>query len=249
MSTDTTVEIARQFGAFVTVRGYGENKLAFGGDEGAHRTWALRNISFRHAWVFVIDADERMTLELVAAVKQVAAQPAGKVAFSVQRRDFLLGTWLKHVQASAFYIRLFRPDKVHYERFINSVLIPDGDVGSVTGYLDHFPFSKGMNHWLDRHNGYSYFEAQQIVADRAKGGTLSIAKAFTAKDFHERRVHQKKLFYLLPLRPVIKFIWLYIGKCGFLDGKAGLTYAILQSIYEYFIVLKTREFEAQQDKR
>ena len=70
-------------------------------------------------------------------------------------------------------------------------------------------------------------------------------KAFTAKDFNERRFHQKELFYRLPFRPVIKFLILYIGKRGFLDGHAGLTYAILQSIYEYFIVLKTRELEAQ----
>lgn len=48
----------------------------------------------------------------------------------------------------------------------------------------------------------------------------------------------------MPLRPLIKFLLLYVGKRGFLDGRAGLTYAMLQSIYEYFIVLKTRELEA-----
>ena len=245
-STDETVGIAKQAGAKVTVRDYGGSKLAFGGDEGSHRTWGLRNIAYKYPWVFVIDADERMTPELVEAVKQAAAQSAGKVAYSAQRRDFFLGTWLKHVQTSPFYVRLLRPEKVHYERLINCVLVPDGEVGSVAGYLDHFPFSKGMNQWLDRHNGYSRFEAQQIVANRVKGETFSITKAFTRKDFHERRYHQKELFYRLPLRPVIKFLLLYIGKRGFLDGRAGLTYAMLQSIYEYFIVLKTRELENKQ---
>ncbi len=244
-STDATHAIGQQFGAQVKVRDYGGSKLAFGGDEGAHRTWGLRNIAFKHPWVFVIDADERMTPELVAACQQAVTQFAGKVAFSVQRRDFFLGTWLKHVQTSPFYVRLFRPEKVHYERLINCVLVPDGEVGAVTGFLDHYPFSKGMNHWLDRHNGYSHFESQQIVANRSRGGTFSLAKAFMAKDFHERRFHQKELFYRLPLRPVIKFLLLYVGKRGFLDGKAGLTYAMLQSIYEYFIVLKTRELESR----
>jgi len=247
-STDATLAIAHQYGAHVTVRDYGSCKLAFGGDEGAHRTWGLRNIAFKYPWVFVMDADERMTPRLVESVKQAAAQPTGKVAFSIQRRDFFLGTWLKHVQTSPFYVRLFRPEKVHYERLINCVLVPDGEVGSVTGFLDHYPFSKGMNQWLDRHNGYSHFEAQQIISNRAKGGTFSIVKALSAKDFHERRYHQKELFYRLPFRPLIKFLLLYIGKRGFLDGKAGLTYAMLQSIYEYFIVLKTRELESQQVK-
>lgn len=247
-STDATLGIAERFNAHVTVRDYGGSKLAFGGDEGAHRTWGLRNVAYKYPWVFVIDADERITPELVESVKQAAAQPDGKVAFNVQRRDFFLGTWLKHVQTSPFYVRLFRPEKVHYERLINCKQVVDGEVGSIAGFLDHYPFSKGMNQWLDRHNGYSRFEAQQIVANRVRGGTFSIAKAFTAKDFHERRYNQKELFYRLPFRPVIKFLLLYVGKRGFLDGKAGLTYAILQSIYEYFIVLKARELEAEAQK-
>jgi hypothetical protein len=82
------------------------------------------------------------------------------------------------------------------------------------------------------------------LENRRKSGAFSLLKAFTAKDFHERRFHQKEFFYRLPLRPVIKFLLLYIAKRGFMDGRAGLTYAMLQSIYEYFIVLKTRELES-----
>jgi hypothetical protein len=47
----------------------------------------------------------------------------------------------------------------------------------------------------------------------------------------------------MPMRPVVKFLILYVVKRGFLDGKAGLRYAILQSIYEYFIVIKTKEMQ------
>ena len=72
---------------------------------------------------------------------------------------------------------------------------------------------------------------------------FSIAKALTAKDFHERRFHQKELFYRLPMRPFVKFLLLFILKKGFLDGRAGLRYSILQSIYEYMIVLKVDELE------
>jgi hypothetical protein len=42
---------------------------------------------------------------------------------------------------------------------------------------------------------------------------------------------------------------LYFGKRGFLDGHAGFTYSVLQSIYEYFIVLKTREFLRTQEPK
>jgi hypothetical protein len=193
--------------------------------------------------VFYIDADERMTPELVASVCHAVQHPGEKVAFRAQRRDFLSGRWLKHVQPSPFYPRLFRPEKMRYERLVNPLSIPDGPVGELSGYLDHFPFSKGMQHWISRHNSYSTLEAQQIIQNRAAHKTFSLKQALLATDFNERRFHQKELFYRLPARPVVKFLLLYFAKLGFLDGSAGMTYALLQSIYEYMIVLKTRELE------
>ena len=241
MSTDATVDIATRFGATVTRRPFD--------NWASHQNWGLANIAFKHEWVFYIDADERMTEGLVAAVKAAVAsaksQPDGPVAFRVQRRDFLMGQWLKHVQTSPFYLRLFRPSKMHYERLVNPISIADGPVGQVGGYLDHFPFSKGFTHWVERHNSYSNLEARQIADNRANHAAFSVVKAFTERDFHERRFHQKELFYRLPLRPLVKFMILYVAKRGFLDGRAGLTYATLQSIYEYFIVLKTRELQAK----
>lgn len=235
MSTDDTVAIAEKFSAKVTKRPFD--------NWSSHQNWGLQNIPFKYDWVFYIDADERMTPELVEAICEVATENNPHVAYRVQRRDFFLETWLKHVQTSPFYLRLFRPERMRYERLVNPVSIPDGSVGQVSGYLNHFPFSKGVGHWIDRHNSYSRFEAQQIIDNRKNGEKFSLLKAFKAADFHERRYHQKELFYRLPFRPLIKFLLLYIGKRGFLDGKAGFTYAVLQAIYEYFIVLKVRELE------
>jgi len=233
VSTDATVEIAETHGAIVTKRPFD--------NWAAHQNWGLQNIRFKHPWVFYIDADERMTPELAREVQALAASPGDAVAFRVQRRDFFMGTWLKHVQTSPFYLRLFRPERMRYERLVNPISLADGPVGQAGGYLDHFPFSKGIEHWLARHNSYSTLEAAQIMENRRQGGEFSLRKAFFASDFHEKRYHQKELFYRLPLRPLLKFCILYLAKRGFLDGHAGLTYASLQSIYEYFIVLKTRE--------
>ena len=247
-STDETLAVAERFGAKVTQHSYAENNLAFGGDESSHRNWGLRNIAFKNSWVLVIDADERVTPSLFHSIKNAILTNHHNVAFRLQRRDFFLATWIKHVQTSAYYIRLFMPDKLHYERLINPILVVDGPVGELSGFLDHYPFSKGVSDWINRHNSYSTFEAQQIIQNRKARSDFSIKKAFFEKDFNERRFHQKELFYRLPFRPLIKFLILYVGKRGFLDGRAGFTYAILQSIYEYFIVLKTRELESQQPK-
>ncbi len=239
VSTDGTVEIANRSGAKVTQRPFD--------NWASHQNWGLHNINFKHNWVFYIDADERMTPELKTAIHLAVQEARKEVAFRVQRRDFFMGTWLKHVQTSPFYMRLFRPEKMRYERLVNPISVADGEVGQISGYLDHFPFSKGIGHWLERHNNYSKLEAQQIVENRRANGTFSIWKALTAADFHTRRFHQKELFYRLPMRPLIKFMLLYVGKRGFLDGTAGLRYAALQSIYEYFIVIKVIESADQNE--
>jgi len=57
-------------------------------------------------------------------------------------------------------------------------------------------------------------------------------------------VHQKAIFYGLPARPLIKFIYMLLVRRAFLDGWPGIRYAILQAVYEYFIVLKTKEMQA-----
>lgn len=238
LSTDRTVEIAEAAGATVTQRAFD--------NWSAHQNWGLKNIPFKHDWVFYIDADERMTPDLREAARAAVASPGDNIAFRVQRRDFFMRTWLKHVQTSPYYMRLFRPERIRYERLVNPVTIPDGPVTELTGYLDHFPFSKGVTHWLERHNSYSTFEAKQIVENRHANSRFSLRQALFSKDFNERRFHQKELFYRLPGRPMIKFLLLYVLKRGFLDGRAGLTYSVLQSIYEYMIVLKTRELSERE---
>jgi glycosyltransferase involved in cell wall biosynthesis len=232
-STDRTVEVARAAGAHVTQRSFD--------DWATHQNWALRNIPFKHPWVLYVDADERVTPELAAAVLAAIAEPDGKAAFEIQRRDFLDGRWLRHVQASPYYLRLFRPERMRYERIVNPKSVPDGPVGRVAGYLDHYPFSKGIEHWLARHNAYSTLEARQTAKEDSSGARVGPLVALFARDFHVRRAHQKLLFSRLPARPLLKFLVLYVFKRGFLDGREGLRYAILQSIYEYMIVLKRRE--------
>jgi glycosyltransferase involved in cell wall biosynthesis len=244
-SADGTCDIASRFGASVVTRTYADSAKIFGGDESAHRNWSLRSTAFRYPWVLLLDADERVTDELRAALLEAVNSPGSNVAFRIRRRDFLGKTWLKHVQASPFYLRLFRPEKLRYERLVNPVSIADGPVGEVGGFLDHYPFSKGVSHWLERHNAYSSLEACQIIENRRVHAKLSVYKALLAGDFHERRLHQKELFYRMPFRPLVKFCILYFGKRGFLDGRAGYQYALLQAIYEYMIVLKVRESQGK----
>jgi glycosyltransferase involved in cell wall biosynthesis len=232
-STDDTVEIAKAAGAHVHTRTFD--------DYATHRNAALTTIAFKHPWVFLPDADERPTADLSREMQQIAlAAPSQTAAFRVRRRDFLFDTWLQHAQISPFYIRLIRPERARYTRAINEVLEIDGPVAQLSYPLDHFPFSKGIARWVEKHNLYSTMEAELIVRNQGLQNP-SLMTALRDPDFHTRRLHQKAIFYRLPGRPLIKWLYMVFFRGAILDGAAGLTYATLQAIYEYLIVLKTKE--------
>jgi len=234
-STDSTVAIAEAAGAHVSQRVFD--------DYATHRNAALATLSFKYPWVFLLDADERPTSELSREMQQIALAAPGEISgFRLRRRDFLFGTWLKHAQISPFYIRLVRPERSRYTRAINEVIEVDGVVADLSHPLDHYPFSKGIAHWVAKHNLYSTMEAELIHRQQGLQNP-SLKTALRDPDFHTRRLHQKAIFYRLPGRPLIKWLYMVFLRGAILDGAAGLTYATLQSIYEYFIVLKTKELQ------
>ncbi len=231
-STDATPEIARAAGARLHQRTFD--------DYATHRSASL-SLPFAYPWVFILDADERPTPALSAEMRTAVEHAPGEVGgFRLRRRDFLFGTWLKHAQLSPFYLRLVRPDRTRCTRPVNEVIEVTGQIGELREPLDHFPFSKGLAHWIAKHNRYSTMEAQ-LIAGNQGFRRPSWSAALRHPDFHTRRLHQKALFYRLPARPLLKWLYMILWRGAWLDGAAGLTYATLQAIYEYFIVLKTRE--------
>jgi hypothetical protein len=93
---------------------------------------------------------------------------------------------------------------------------------------------------MEKHNTYSTMEAELIVRQQVLQNP-SLRVAIWDKDFHTRRLHQKALFYRMQGRPLIKWLYMMFVRGAVLDGPAGVTYATLQAIYEYLIVLKTKE--------
>jgi glycosyltransferase involved in cell wall biosynthesis len=236
-STDRTAEIARAAGATVTTRRF---------DGYASQRNAAMQLPFKHPWVLVLDADERPTPELSTEMQHsVAAAPGNVAGFRMRRRDFLWGTWLRHAQMTPYYVRLVRAGRVHYTRDINEVVEVAGDIGELHAPLDHFAFSKGLSHWVAKHNAYSSREAELLASGDAVHGA-SLRQALFARNFHERRVAQKAIFYELPGRPLIKWVYMMFVRGAVLDGRAGVMYATLHAFYEYLIEVKCREIRRRQ---
>jgi glycosyltransferase involved in cell wall biosynthesis len=241
-SQDDTCIIAEQAGAKVMIHPF----------EGyaAQRNASLRTCPFQFEWVLVLDADERLPDGLFPLLVEAVQQAEiGTSAFRMQRRDYFEGRWLKHAQLTPTYIRLFRRDRVRYHREINEVLEVDGSVKDLPYHFDHFPFSKGMAYWLQRHVSYAEKEAAQWLAEKNGGIRFSLVAAIFSRNPQERRYHQKGLFYRLPFRPAIKWAYMFFIRMSFLDGRPGMKYARLQALYESWIVEFAREFEQKRPEK
>ncbi len=232
-STDRTRSTAAARGARIVTREFD--------DWASHQNWAVSHIGFRHPWVLYLDADERCPPDLRDEVLQRAAAGASESAFRVRRKDFFMGRWLKHAQLyPTWLVRLFRPQRIRYERLVNPVAVVDGPIGELRSHILHYPFSHGVSHWVARHNRYSDMEALEAAKSQER---FAHAGALFSQDPNARRRALKDIFFRLPGRPLIKFAYYYGWRRGFLDGQAGLTYATLQAFYEYLIACKSIELD------
>ncbi len=236
-STDQTLEIARRHGARVFQRKFD--------NWSAHQNWANENIDFKHKWVYYSDADEVVSPELAAELREIADDVPGNgaaahVAYRVRYKNYFLGKWIRFAGGYPIWVlRFFQPDKVRWERLVNPAPVVDGSVGFLRHHFLHYSFNKGFDAWFDKHNKYSMGEALETI--RSLDEDKFRFSSLLASDPPARRRALKELSFRLPMRPVARFLYLYLLKFGFIDGKAGFHYCVLVSIYEYMVVLKVQE--------
>ena len=232
-STDSTLDIAKAFGARVFQR-----KLD---DWASHQNWANENISFKYAWVYYTDADEIVTPELRDEILRVtSAEITNKVAYRLRYKNYFFGKWIRHCGIYPVWVmRLFKPAKVRWQRLVNPVPVIDGEIGTLQAHFHHFSFNNGLNAWFAKHNEYSYQEAIESIKN-LRNGKIDWAGLLSLESARSRRA-LKELSFRLPFRPALRFLYMYVIRAGFLDGVAGFHYCVLLTYYEYMIVLKIEE--------
>jgi len=233
-STDATVEVANAHGARVLVRPFD----SFAGQ----RNFAMEQAGFRHPWVLHLDADEVVTDVLHAELMAIAgAEAAPFPVYRVPSKILFMGRWLRHAgMYPSYQVRFGRSDALrfvdhgHGQREVQS---PE-QVGTLRNPLDHYNFSKGVNDWFARHLRYAEREARLMLAERERPLRLS---GLCSRDATARRRALKRLAGRLPLRPWLRFAYVYVLRGGFLDGAAGLRYARMLAIYQQFIDLNSQQ--------
>ena len=204
-SSDGTVDIARAKGAraeFREWRGFGPQK-----------NYALSQAT--GAWVLSIDADERVTPGLAAAIKAAIAD-ASADAWELPRRSSFCGRELRHSGWSPDYVlRLFRRGKARFDdALVHERVICDGTIKQLDQPLLHYPVLR-LEDALSRMDRYSTASAEVLVASGRKVSFLAgIGHGF------------------------FSFLRAYVLRLGFLDGAEGFLLAVANAEGSYYRYMK-----------
>jgi glycosyltransferase involved in cell wall biosynthesis len=228
-SRDATVAIAEAAGCAVVAHPF-ENYAA-------QRNWAFDHLPIDTPWVLSLDADERLTPELrdeIAGV--VAADDPAFAGWMLKKQTWFMGRWLKHGgQYPAWHLRLARTGQVRCEeRLYDQHFVADGPVGRLEhDYIDILTDS--LTSWTERHNRWATLEAAELMAAQSQ---MQVEPRWNGSPIERKRFLRTKVYKTFPLflRPFLLFLFDYLLRGGFLDGKPGLIFHVLQRFWFRFLV-------------
>lgn len=228
-SIDRTEAVCREFG----VRFFKNRFEGFG----TQRNWALDNTTPRYPWILILDADERVTPALAQELREVAlASPDGVAAYRVRRRFYMWGRWLRHSSLyPTWVVRFIHRDRV---RYINRGHAETQEVNGMVADLRYDLIDenlKGMDEWFERQNRYSRKDAE-FELERESAG-LQLLELFS-RDPLKRRAALKRLAWRVPARGFIYFLYSYVWRLGFLDGRDGFMFCRMRALYQTEVGIK-----------
>jgi glycosyltransferase involved in cell wall biosynthesis len=247
-SSDATIEIAESYGAKVV-------QFRYQGGWPKKRQWAMDTLPLAYDWIFLLDADEAFTPELLAEIKLAVRNPNVN-GYQVALRMYFLGRVLRHSGASFYKLSLFRRGKGRYEcrlkeqdasmadMEVHEHVVVEGATGSLSNPLLHHNVDS-LSRYIQKHDEYSNWEARVWMQGESGYGDLPPNLFGTQA---QRRRWLKKKFLGLPGSPLLLFLYRYILRLGFLDGVPGLIYCGLQSIQLFHVKAKIYELKTGESK-
>lgn len=222
-STDRTLEIARELGAEVFVhQPYGDYASQF--------NWALENTGISTRWVMRVDADEYWTPELCREVEGLLAEHADDDVNGILTESifYFMGRRIRYGERKRRKIVVFRRDHGYIEkrRRDQHTIVEDGRVIEAKHRFEHNDF-KDLDNWISKMNTYANREVDDYFVDRERyrRGAVNLDGVSDAS-LSGRRKLKFKVYYRMPkfFRCWLLFIYIYIFRLGFLDGREGYVY-------------------------
>lgn len=229
-SRDRTVEIAKAGGCIVVEHPFEHYA--------AQRNWAFDNLPIRTPWSLCLDADERLTPELADEMRAVLeTRDAPHDGYMLRKRTVFMGRWLRWGgQYPAWHLRLFRTGKGRCEdRLYDQHFVVDGRVGQLRhDYVDIL--TDNLTSWTDRHNRWATLEAREMLQTGDDPG--QVRPDWRGSPIQRKRFLRTKVYKGMPLfvRPFLLFFFDYVLRLGFLDGRPGLIFHVLQRFWFRFLI-------------
>lgn len=238
-STDKTVQIAEELGAEVI-------RHEWPGNQAEQFNWMIDNVEIETEWILRLDADEYLLPELVEELKDVLPTTKKCVsAFSLSLARAFQGRILRHgIVNDVRIVRLFRKGMARYEKRMmdEHLSVLSGDVVSLKNqFVDDNIMPIGA--FIVKHNDYASREAALLLdAEYHFSGNEVVAQDHG--EIVEKKRAQKNRYARLPLfwRGFGYFLYRYIFKLGFLDGKEGFLWDFLQGWW-YRTLVDAKIFE------
>lgn len=231
-STDDTLAIARQFGACVVAHPF-ENYSR-------QRNWALESLPFTQDWVLNLDADHRLTPALRTELHrrfQLGA-PSDVQGFLICRRTIFLGKWIRFGgHYPVFHAALFQRQAGRCEdRLYDQHFHVSGKLEKLNGAIEDI-LTDSLTRFIERHNRWASLEAEYQITSRAYNPERQIQPNLWGNAQQRRRYFKRRYEQLPPLlRPFLYFCFRYIICLGFLDGRRGLIFHLLQGFWFRFLI-------------
>ena len=204
------------------------------------RNWAQINDPFCSEWVMHLDADEPITNELASWIKSDFSEIAKKFdGFLFSRKTYFLGRWIKNGgQYPNFHLRLYKKylGKCEEKAYDQHFVLEGGNVKVMHGLDIYNTVADNIDDLILSHNKWASLEAEEIFRGGEDKG--EVTERLFGNPIERRRWMKNKIFQKSPLfiRAFCYFIYRYIIKLGFLDGKEGLIFFVLQTFWFRFLV-------------
>jgi glycosyltransferase involved in cell wall biosynthesis len=242
-STDKTVELARGQGATVTQHPFVNQARQF--------QWALDTLPTQALWIMRLDADEVVEPALAQEIcRKLPALPEQTVGVQLKRKHIFLGRWVRHGgRYPLMLLRIWRRGHGRVEdRWMDEHIIVQG--GDTVTFDENFCDNNlsDLTAFTEKHNRYATREAIDVLSRRygLVPPTAGVEADNAPRQAVVRRLIKERIYNRLPypLAALAYFLWRYVAKLGFLDGRTGLAYHFLQGYWYRFLVgAKVKELD------
>lgn len=213
--------------------------------------WALNNTDIKNEWVMGLDADQTSTKELWEEISLIFNDGTENIdGIYINRKYIFRGQWIKYGGMFPKYLlKLFKKNKVLLDEneLVDHHFYINGNTINTENYIVEENYKENnLSFWMSKHRIYAELFAEELVNSKNQ----KIISPDSRGNPDQRALYFKSYYLKSPLfiRPVLYFFYRYFVKLGIFDGKQGLIFHTLHSLWFRFLI-DTKIYKLKKQKK